>query len=200
MRTAIGVICVFVSSVNAATLAYVDAQDRLVYQPKGEKPVVVARNGYDPSLRRDGKQLLYTRQEGATSPKRTLVLYDAASGRSRDLISGFVFGPLWSLDGRRMAFMRMETTTWQVWTMDLDEPAKASRVSEQKMDNIAGWSAESDAIVCYDDANLYWIGMDGKVLRKLASSAIYGQDLEWMSSNKIRIHPKNPNLLAVSAS
>ena len=109
MRTVIGTICLFVSGAQAATLAYVDSRDRLVYQPAGGKLVVISRDGYEPSLRRDGKQLLYTRQESATSPKRTLVLYDVESGRSRDLISEFVSGPVWSPDGRRMAFTRLET-------------------------------------------------------------------------------------------
>jgi len=53
--------------------------------------------------------------------------------------------------------------------------------------------------VCYNQTKVYWIGLDGKILRKVPTSLIYRQDLEWMSSNKIRIHPKNPNLLAVSA-
>ena len=199
MRTVIGAICVFASSVHAATLAYVDSRDRLVYQPEGGKPVVVSRDGYEPSLRRDGKQLLYTRQESATSPKRTLVLYDVASGHSSDLISGFVSGPVWSPDGRRMAFTRLEAKVWQVWVMDLAEPAKASRVSEEEMDGVAGWSPESDTIICYNQTNVYWIGLDGKTRRKVPTSVFYRQDLEWMSSNKIRIDPKNPNLLAVSA-
>ena len=58
MRTVIGAICVFASSLHAATLAYVDSRDRLVYQPEGGKPVVVDRNGYEPSLRRDGRPLM----------------------------------------------------------------------------------------------------------------------------------------------
>ena len=53
--------------------------------------------------------------------------------------------------------------------------------------------------VCYNQTKVCWIGLDGKILRKVPTSLIYRQDLEWMSSNKIRIHPKNPNLLAVSA-
>jgi hypothetical protein len=124
MRTLLGAICVFASSLHAASLAYVDSRDRLVYQPEGGKPVVVDRNGYEPNLRRNGKQLLYTRQQSANSPKRTLVLYDVASGRSRDLISGFVSGPVWSPDGRRMGFTRLEAKVWQVWVMDLAEPAR----------------------------------------------------------------------------
>ena len=45
MRTVIGAICVFASSLHAATLVYVDSRHRLVYQPEGGKPVVVDRNG-----------------------------------------------------------------------------------------------------------------------------------------------------------
>jgi hypothetical protein len=41
MRTVIGVICVFASSLHAASLAYVDSRDRLVYQSEGGKPVAV---------------------------------------------------------------------------------------------------------------------------------------------------------------
>ena len=88
-----------------------------MYQPAGGKPVVLTLNGCGPSLRRDAKQVVYTRQESPTSPQRTLVLYDVASGRSSDLISESVSTPMWSPDGKRMAFMRMETTDWQVWVI-----------------------------------------------------------------------------------
>jgi hypothetical protein len=54
--------------------------------------------------------------------------------------------------------------------MDLAEPARVSRVSEEEMDNPAGWSPESDAIICYNQTNIYWIGLDGKTLRKVPTS------------------------------
>jgi len=55
------------SAASAATLAYVDASGHLVYQAEGARPKGIDAHGYEPSLRRDGKQLVYTRQTVSVS-------------------------------------------------------------------------------------------------------------------------------------
>jgi len=58
----------------------------VVYKPEALRPgFVAAANGSELSLRPDGKALLYTRDE-PSGPNRTLVLYDAGAGKSRDLM------------------------------------------------------------------------------------------------------------------
>jgi hypothetical protein len=50
---------------------YVDANGHLVYQAEGSRPRVVDTHGYEPSLRKDGKQLVYTRQISDSRPEYT---------------------------------------------------------------------------------------------------------------------------------
>jgi Tol biopolymer transport system component len=197
MRSILVVAVLLACGAGAATLAYVDSNGHLVYQAQGVRPRVVDTHGYEPSLRRDGKQLVYTRTGGDARPN-TLVLYDAATDLSRDLITGYVSQPQWSPDGSRIVFLRYDVARL-VWVMDPSEPAKAQRLSDRDFKALASWTPQGDAVLAYDYDKLYWIGLDGKILRVLPGEALYGKELEWMSSNQIRIHPANSGLLAVSA-
>jgi Tol biopolymer transport system component len=182
-----------------ATLAYVDSEGRLIYQAEdGRRTVVTEGNGEEPSLRHDGTQLVYTRQVNSGA-WRTLVHYDAQNRLSRDLISGYVAQPLWSADGGRIAFLRVEAGNTRVWTMDPTAPATATRLSNLAVKTLVGWTPTGDAVIAYDEANLYWIGQDGRVLNTLSSEVLYGKAFEWMSRNQIRVHPSNPDLLSVCA-
>ena len=124
MRFIFGTICILASGASATTLAYVDAKGTLVYQAEGSRPGIADAHGYEPSLRRDGKQLVYTRQTSDKGPN-TLALYDAATSRSRDLVTGYVTQPLWSPDGTRIRFLRYDTKR-ELWVMDPSQPSKAS--------------------------------------------------------------------------
>jgi Tol biopolymer transport system component len=187
------------SAASAATIAYRDASGRVVYQPEGVAArIVAAANGSELSLRPDGKALLYTRDE-PSGPNRTLVLYDAGTGKSRDLMGGLVRSPLWSGDGAWIAFLRFDSGAWQLWRMPAGNPGSAARISEQRMMSLVGWAKDGESVVCFDEKNLYWMGLDGKAQRTLELRTVYGNQLQWMSSDHLRLDPSNPDRLAVSA-
>ncbi len=75
--------------------AYLDASGKVILS-RGELKKTAAPAGYELSLSHDGKKLLYTRD--LTGAERAIVLYDADTGRSQDLITGWSTRP----SGRRM--------------------------------------------------------------------------------------------------
>jgi Tol biopolymer transport system component len=198
MRILIGCGIVAACALQGATLAYVDARGHLVYQAAGARPRVVDHHGYEPSLRADGKRLAYTRQITDDGRPNTLMVFDAETGTSRELVTGYVGTPMWSPDGILLAYQTHEEKS-HVWIMDPARPKEAKQLSSQEMITLASWTPSGDAVVAYDMNTIYWIGLDGAVRKTLAGSDVYGKDLEWMSSNQIRVHPRNADLLLVSA-
>jgi Tol biopolymer transport system component len=176
-------------------LAYRDSAGRVVYRPDGAPSKIVAlKDGYEIALRPDGKQLIYTRSD--EGPNRTLILWDGTTGKGRNLVSGLVREARWSPDGRQVAFLK-HSGEWRVWLMPAGEPEKAKQVSALTLHSLGGW--DGDALVALDGERLYWLGMDGKTRQSRPLMDIYGKQFQWMSSDHLRLHPKKPELLLVSA-
>ncbi len=97
-----------------AAMAFIDAAGKVVLL-RGGVTKIVAPEGYQLSLSHDGKRLLFTRDEQGKD--RTIVMFDAVSGKSTDLMRGLVQRAFWSPDDSRIAFMRSTGQDWTVWTM-----------------------------------------------------------------------------------
>ncbi len=185
---------------SAVTLAYIDTAGRVVYKAEGTPPrIVEAKNGYDLCLSRDGKRLLYARG-AAEGPNRTMVLFDAASGKSRDLMGGLVSLARWSPDGARISFLKMDRSlnAWQLWIMPAAEPSKAALVSKLNLDFVVDWTPDSKTIVAGDGQRMYWFSLDGRQQKAVAVEEVYGKDYQWTSSDVLRFHPGNPALMSMS--
>jgi hypothetical protein len=129
------------------------------------------------------------------------VLWNAATGVARDLVTGFVADPHFSAGGSRIAFMRMlknESSGWNLWILPVSDPAKAARVSTQQVMSLCGWTANDKAIAVTDDKNLHWIGLDGKLIRTLSLDPLYEKNFEWNSSNVLRLDEAHPDVLLLS--
>lgn len=182
----------------AATLAYRDPGGRLLLRGEdGSSKVVAGRNGYEACFSADAQRLVYTREEDG--PNRTLVLYERGRGRSRDLVHGLVRQGHWSPDGGRIAFLKFSEGSWQIWTMAVTEPEKASRAAPLPVMSLLGWSADGKAIIAADEVRMHWLDKSGAVRRSEQLDRIYGADFQWMSSDHFRFRPRDPDLLAVSA-
>ncbi len=179
-------------------VAYLDASGRVVLS-RGEMKKIAGPSGLELSLSHDGKKLLYTRSNSTNGPDRSIIFYDADTGRAKDLISGGVHQAFWSPDDSRIAFLKFDGQQWHVWTMTAADPDKATQFSPLDVTALQGWVSPS-VVLATNAENACWIGEDGQAQQTLALKQIYGEQFQIMSSDTIRVNPVNPDLLLISAS
>jgi WD40-like Beta Propeller Repeat len=156
---------------------------------------IVAPVGHQLSLSHDGKRLLFTRDEQGKD--RTIVMYDAGSGKSTDVMRGLVQRAFWSPDDSRIAFMRSTGQDWTVWTMPAGSPDKALQLSTGGVWGLHGW-LDAQTVLASDDTKLYFLKLESPPTA-MAIREVYGDGYEVMSSDTIRANPANPDLLMVTA-
>jgi uncharacterized membrane protein len=178
-------------------IAYLNPAGGVMLSRGGAKKVV-APTGSELCLSHDGKKLLYTRSDSKTTPDRTIVLYDADSGKSLDLVRGPVRQAFWSPDDSRIAFLKAQDQAWQVWSFPAAKPETAAVFSPQNVSSLHGW-LDTHTVLASDMQNAYWLSED-KAQQNVPLLEIYGSTFQVMSSDTIRVHPLNPDLLLVSAS
>jgi hypothetical protein len=178
-------------------IAYLDASGRVILS-RGETKRTVAVAGSELALSHDGKKLLYTRSDSKTGPERTIVLYDADSGKSKDLVSGNVRQAFWSPDDSQTVFLKFDGQRWQLWSLPLSAPEKAAALYPESILSLQGWVAPN-TLLATDTQNAHWIGEDGKAQQTIPLNEIYGDTFQIMSSDTIRVSPINSDLLLVSA-
>lgn len=176
-------------------VAYLEA-GRVVFSRSAVKKVV-APEGSELAVSHDGRKVLYTRADSKTGPERTIVLYDADTGRSRDLAGSNARSAFWSPDDSRVAFLKFDGKIWQVWTLPVADPEKAAPFSPQAVDSLHGWTSPN-TILASDMQNAWWLSED-KPPQETPLKDIYGDTFQIMSSDTIRTNPINPDLLLVSA-
>jgi uncharacterized membrane protein len=176
-------------------MAFIDAPGKVVLVRSGAAPKIVAASGSQLSLSHDGKRLLFVRNEQGT--ERTIVMYDAGSGKSTELMRGLVQRPFWSPDDSKIAFMRSSGQDWTVWTMPAGAPDKALQLSTNNVWALHGWT-DTHTVLASDESNLHFLRMDGPP-SAMAIRDVFGDGYEVMSSDTIRANPANPDLLLVTA-
>lgn len=179
-------------------VAYLDAGGRVVLS-RGEMKKIVGPSGQELSLSHDGKKLLYTRSNSTNGSDRSIALYDADTGRAKDLLSGGVHQAFWSPDDSRIAYLKLDGQQWHVWTMPVTDPDKATQLSSLDVTALHGWVSPG-VVLASNAQNAYWIGEDGMAQQTVALKEIYGEQFQIMSSDTIRVNPVNPDLLLISAS
>ena len=182
-------------------MAYIKANGGLIVKRGSIARAVPGKGGYQPALSHDGKRLLYTTEEKSAekSDERTISVYDWATGKSTELLRGFVQQPFWSPDDTRIAFLKFDGSRWQLWIMPVEAPEKAAPLYPGEAISLEGW-VDAETILAGDLQTLSWIGEDGTVKQTLSSADLYGKDQFGLSSgNTVRVHPFNPDLLLVSA-
>ncbi|MGC0775610.1 MAG: hypothetical protein WCD68_00265 [Candidatus Acidiferrum sp.] len=177
-------------------LAYLDAAGRVILS-RGAIKRTVAASGTEMSLSHDGKKLLYTRSDSKSGPERTIVLYDWDSGRSKDLVHGNVRQAFWSPNDSRVAFLNFQDQKWQVWTFPAGAPEKAAVFYPENVTALQGWVGAA-TVLATDLQNAYWISED-KPAQTVPLKEIYGETFQVMSSDTLRVHPLNSDLLLISA-
>lgn len=176
---------------------YLDASRQVVFQPAGASKPLHLGKGYDLSLSRDGKKLLFSRDVNSTSPNRDLFMVDA-SGKPAKILSGNVGSARWSPDASQIAFLRYNKQ-WDLYVMPAGKPDQAKKIRENVM-NLLEWIGDGSAILSQDEQALHWISpVNGVDLKQIPLKKIYGEEYDWTSADVFRPNPRNPDLIAVSA-
>ena len=154
-----------------------------IYVKRTDKPEIIVE-GFDPYLSPDGRKLAYT---AASSPAlhRVIMIYDLVNGQDRKLQIDDEnhFGPVWSNDGKSLAFQIMLDD----WTIGVYDQASDSYLTFAHPEHLFSptWSANSDKIYCHDMTHIFGFDVQGN---KLDSVAIY----DMISHEKYGISSSTP--------
>jgi uncharacterized membrane protein len=181
---------------SPVAVAYLNSAGSIVLS-RGKVKKIAAPDGAELALSHDGKKLLFTRSDSKTSPDRTIVLYDFDTGKSLDLVHGLVRHAFWSPDDSRIAFLKAVDQSWQVWSFPAAMPEAATIFSSQPVNTLHGW-IDNHTILATDMLNAYWLSEE-VLPQAVALKDIYGSTFQIMSSDTIRVHPLNSDLLLISA-
>jgi uncharacterized membrane protein len=179
------------------SVAYVNPAGHVIVV-RGTVKKTAAPAGSDLALSHDGRHLLYVRSDSKNAANATMVQYDFDTGRSRDLLHGDVHQPFWSPDDSRIAFLNHQAGRRQIWLAASSAPEQAAPIYPGDISALEGW-ADARTLVATDLQSLYWIGDDGRVTQTVPITDVYGSLFEAVSSDTIRLHPANGDLLMVSA-
>ncbi|HET7152116.1 MAG TPA: hypothetical protein VFI60_11955 [Candidatus Acidoferrum sp.] len=180
-------------------VAYFNASQQLVFKRGSISRIVPARGAFDLSPSRDGRKLLFTREEG---PLRVLDEYDFDSNSMKELLRGDVRNPVWSPDNSRILYLNRLEGKWQLWAMPAADPTKAAVFSADVFEAIQGWSDPHTLLVTTLNQDLAWIGEDGRATPTASISIkdLCGPDYSPSPKVDVRVNPLNPDLVLVSAS
>ncbi len=174
--------------------AYVNTGRKVMFK-RGSVVRQVAAEGSQLAVSHDGTRLLYTREDKTGS--RAIVLYDFTNGKSAELVRGNVQEAFWSLDDRRFAFLKFEEDHWHLWTAPIASPETATPFFPEEIMSIDGW-IDAHTILVDDLQKFSWVSDDAPE-RVLSEKEIFGDVFGFSSTNTVRVHPLNPDLLLVSA-
>jgi uncharacterized membrane protein len=186
-----------ISFVSPTDYAYIAPSGKVV-AALGKIKKIATAEGTELAFSHDGKKLIYTRSDSKTGPERSLVLYDAASGRSQDLLRGNARQAFWSPDDSRVAYLNYQDQKWQLHSFPAGSPDQAAPVYGISLNSLHGWT-DSHTVLASDMQNAYWIQDDGRVLQTVPLKDIYGETFDIAGSDTLRVNPINTDLLVVSA-
>jgi len=177
-------------------IAYLDATGKVVFA-RGEVRKTVAASGTELAVSHDGKKLLYTRSDSRSGPERSIVLYDFDTGHAKDVAGNTARQAFWSPDDSHIAYLKYDGKDWQIFTAPAGKPETAAALVTQNFDSLHGWISPT-TLLASDMQNLYLVSSD-KPPQAIPLKEIYGDKLQIMSSDTIRVCPINSDLLLVSA-
>ena len=177
-----------------AAVAYLDPTGKVMLA-RGEAAKLVAAKGSQLALSHDGKRLLYTREDSATD--RTIVLYDATTAKSTDLIRG-AQSAFWSPDDSQIAFLKPSGSALQVWTAPAASPDRAAQLASTPVLALQGWQ-DVHTVLATDASKLYFLKTESPPA-SVDLRDIYGSTYQIAATDTLRASSANSDLLAIAAS
>jgi TolB protein len=206
ITTAIGLcICISFSGLSNAAqqkIAFERGEDVFVADLDGNHAKEIA-TGALPAIAPDGTRIAFNTEGDAKNrpgPERHIAIADVSSGKVTilpDIPSDNCFGPVWSPDGKQLAFMIMAENRWQLGIVNADGSGFGFlKNTELNSDGLGGpeWSRDGKSIFCHDLDNLYQIDLYGKILNKWALAKLL-TDASMNSGDRLSMSPDGKSLL-----
>jgi TolB protein len=156
-----------------------------------------------PEISPDGTRVAFNTAGDAKNrpgPERHIAIADVASGKFAvvpNIPSDNCFGPVWSPDGKQLAFSIMTEHAWHLGLVNADGSAfRLIKNPELKPEAFGApeWARDGQSIFCHDLDNIYQIDLDGNVLKKWELSKIL-TDASMNSGDRLSISPDGKALL-----
>src|SRR5258708_25688297 len=194
----------FSALVNAAErkIAYERAEKIFVADADGTHSKKIAE-GASPEISPDGTRVAFNTVGDAKNrpgPERHIAIADVASGKVTvlpNIPSDNCFGPVWSPDGKQLAFSIMADKAWQLGLVNADGSRfRFVKNAELRPEALGApeWARDGESIFCHDLDNIYQIDLDGKILRKWELSKIL-TDASMNGRNRLTVTPYTNSLL-----
>ncbi len=186
------------SGLDAATIAFERNGTIWVAQPDGSKIRKVTPGVY-PDISPDGATIVFNTEEANTT-NRQIALTDVATGKVTvipNIPSDNCFGPVWSPDGRQVAFQMMRGPAWEIGLIQKDGtnfrplPVRLPKGGEVWQPT---WAADGKSLFCHDLETIFQVALDGHILRKWPLTLI-GKDVGMSSGSGLAASPDGRYLL-----
>jgi TolB protein len=199
------VICLSLSvGTNAAErkIAYERGENIFVANVDGTHSKKIAA-GALPEISPEGTRVAFNTEGDAKTrpgPERHIAIADVASGEVTvlpNIPSDNCFGPVWSPDGKQLAFSIMADKAWQLGLVNADGSGfRFVKNAELRPDAFGApeWARDGKSIFCHDLDNIYRIDLDGNVLKKWELAKIL-TDASMNGNDRLSVSPDGKALL-----
>src|SRR5215469_14407383 len=197
--------CVAIAALSSAAprkIAYEHGENIFVADLDGSHARKIA-SGALPEISPDRTHVAFNTEADAKNrpgPERRIAIVDLSNGKTtvlKDIPSDNCFGPVWSPNGKQLAFMIMAEKQWQVGFVNADGSGfHYLNNPELKHDGVGGqeWSRDGKWIFCHDLDNLYQVDLDGKIVNKWELAKIL-TDAGMNGGDKLSVSPDGKSLL-----
>jgi TolB protein len=187
------------------------AQRKIAYE-RGEKIFVAdvdgthskkVADGALPEISPDGTHVTFNTEGDAKNrpgPERHIAIADVATSRVTvlpNIPSDNCFGPVWSPDGKQLAFSIMADKAWQLGLVNADGSGFRFLKNAELRPEAFGapeWARDGKSIFCHDLDNIYQIDLDGNVLKKWELAKIL-TDASMNGGDRLSVSPDGKALL-----
>lgn len=187
-----------VGGVDAATIAFERGGMICVAEADGSKIRKVTKGVY-PDISADGARVVFNTEE-ANSGNRKISVAEVATGKVTvipNIPSDNCFGPVWSPDGKEVAFHMFNGTSWEIGLIGTDGTGfKVLTVRSPQVVEVwrPAWAADGKSIFCHDLEAIFQVSLEGRVLKKWPLTLI-GKDVGMSSGSGLTASPDGRYLL-----
>jgi TolB protein len=142
------------------------------------KPHKVAKGAW-PQISPDGTRVAFNTEGDDKDVRRWIAVTDLATGRTttlKNVPSDNSYGPVWSPDGRQIAFYILTENNWHIGLVDSDDTHFRYLKKADKQDHSywsAAWAPDGKSLFCENLDTIYRIDLDGKILAQWSVAKIF---------------------------